>query len=411
MFDGLMQDWTTIAGDGPTPITQSAHTWPALDDFSNVTFWLEVREVDSAIGGAVTLTYETSPTQDESAFRPLASMSLTVSAAPVITKVRLGDNPQVALGRFIRWTLRGPASGLWKACFRIFAAATHGLEGPRGIPGDSSGLRLTLTTATPLTTGDVTASTLYLTPFRHAQIVLFNGTRWEGFTTGEISLAGPLTANKVYDVFAYYQAATDSVRLETSTAWTNDTTRADAVVRLDGVFVKGSDPTRRLVGTVRTNGAGSFVDTTLNRWVWNANNRLDRPLFRTDPATTWLYSGSAWRAANNNSANVVSYVDGAGEEVVTATAVGGTRSNDASPRVGYFGIGLDSSTAVASQLRGSDASPSSGAQLQCTAVYNGYPGIGLHSLYWIERAAGNNVGFSSQPGADYQFGIMGTVKA
>jgi hypothetical protein len=412
MFDGLLQDWTTIAGDGPGPITQSAHAWAELDDFSNVTFWLEVREVDSASGGTVTISYETSPTADESAFRQIGAVALAITSTPTITKIRLGDDPQVALGKYLRWSLQGPATGLWKTCFRVFASGTRGLEGPRGIPGDTSGLRLTLTSATPVTTTDVTGTTLYFTPFRHAQIVLFNGTIWDGFTTDEVSLAGPLTLSSVYDIFAYYDPVTNAVTLEESTAWTNDTTRADSVVRKDGVFVKSSDPTRRLVGTVRTDANGHFVDTVLQRWVWNANNRIERPLFRTDTATSWLYSGSAWRAANNNTANVISYVDGAGEDVVSATAAGATRSGDTSPRIGYFGIGLDSSTTISAQLRGSDSSASTGPQLQTPAVYNGYPGIGVHSLYWIERADGtHNVVFSSQPGADYQFGIIGTVKA
>jgi hypothetical protein len=115
--------------------------------------------------------------------------------------------------------------------------------------------------------------------------------------------------------------------------------------------------------------------------------------------------------ANNDTANVIMYVDGAGEDVVTATVLGAQRSNDASPRIGYSGIGVDSSTAIGALVRGSDAAASTGATLQSTAVYNGYPGIGVHSLFWIERTDGTHpVIFNGQPGNEYQFGIIGTVK-
>jgi len=146
--------------------------------------------------------------------------------------MRLADDPQVALARYVRWSLQGPATGTWKACFRVFASADVGASKVRAASrATRPAFRLTATSGTPVTTVDATGATLYFTPFRHAQLVLFDGTTWTGFTSGELSLAGPLTASSVYDVFAYYDPATNAVKLEQSFAWSNDTTRVDAVVR------------------------------------------------------------------------------------------------------------------------------------------------------------------------------------
>jgi hypothetical protein len=343
-------------------------------------------------------------------FKQIGSVVLGITSKPVVSRIRLGDDPTNALGRFVRWSVAG--AGHWTATFRVFVVPTAALEGALGMCGDTSGFRLTVMSGLPVPTSNVSGTTLYLTPYRHSQILLYDGAGWRRYTSAEVSLAPTLVADTNYDVFAYYDSAERQIALELSSAWTNTTTRADAVSRKDGIFVKTSDPTRRLVGTVRTDANASIDDTTAARFLWNADNRVDRPMLATESTASWVYSGSAWRAANGNSQNALHYVDGAGEDVVSALAIGRANSTSSALQLGLIGIGLDSTTSVAAQIRGGDAVTSSQAAIASRAHYQGYPGLGAHTLYWIERAGGTvNVVFAGSPGFNYQYGISGTVKA
>jgi hypothetical protein len=404
----LLQDWTTVAGVDST-ITQSRRGWLDLGNASNVTFWLDVRDVASD-QGTVTLVYESAPADEDSLFNQVGSVVLGTTTKPVVSRIRLADDPTTALGRFVRWSVIGV--GRWSASFRVFALPTSALEGALGMCGDTSGFRLSLVAGVPIPASDVTGMTVYLTPYRHSQILLYDGENWRRFTSDELSLAPTFLADKNYDVFAYYDSSARQVALELSTAWTNGTTRADAVSRKDGLLVKTADPTRRLVGTVHTDANNTIHDTLAARLLWNAENRVDRPMVVTESTASWLYSGSAWRAANGNSANAIQYVDGVGEDVVAAIAIGRANSTNSSPQLGLIGIGVDSTTSVSAQIRGADAVASSKAAIASRAYYQGYPGVGAHTLYWIERAGGTvNVVFAGSPGFNYQYGISGTVKA
>src|SRR3990167_10006980 len=107
--------------------------------------------------------------------------------------------------------------------------------------------RLTLTSGIPITTADVTAAgTLYFTPHGGDKIGLFDGTRWKIYSFTEISLALTLTSGNNYDVWLYDNAGT--LTLETL-IWTNDTTRATALVTQNGVLSKTGVLTRRYVGS------------------------------------------------------------------------------------------------------------------------------------------------------------------
>jgi hypothetical protein len=136
MFSGLMQDWVTNDGNGTTPFVQSRSGWMDLAAFGDVTFWLDVRSVSPPGAGSVTLAYETSPTMDESAFKALASITLTTSPNPSLTHVALASNP--GLGRYVRWKLTGTAAGNWSATFRIFVAAGVGAGGGAWSPTNAT---------------------------------------------------------------------------------------------------------------------------------------------------------------------------------------------------------------------------------------------------------------------------------
>ena len=113
--------------------------------------------------------------------------------------------------------------------------------------------RLTFTSGSPIMTSTVSsAGTIYYTPYNGNLISLYNGTSWKTMSFSEISLSLTLTSGKNYDVFAYDNSGT--VTLELSSAWTNDTTRTDALTLQDGVYVKSGATTRKYLGTLRASG-------------------------------------------------------------------------------------------------------------------------------------------------------------
>ncbi|MDO8632354.1 MAG: hypothetical protein Q7R41_17870, partial [Phycisphaerales bacterium] len=90
--------------------------------------------------------------------------------------------------------------------------------------------RCSLTTAVPVTTADVTAAgTLYFVPYVGNRIALYDASgNATIYTSPEISIAVPAATSQLYDVFVYANAS-GAPALELL-AWTNDTTRATAIV-------------------------------------------------------------------------------------------------------------------------------------------------------------------------------------
>ena len=141
-------------------------------------------------------------------------------------------------------------------------------------------------------------STIYYTPYTGDRISLWDGTRWVLHEFAELSLAlTGLTASKMYDIFAFHSG---SVQLETSAAWTNNTTRADAVTRKNGVWVKSSDNTRRLIGSFWARTATTTHDRLQNRDICNIDNTVQRQMFKSE-GTSHTYGTASWRAWRNNS--------------------------------------------------------------------------------------------------------------
>ena len=110
----------------------------------------------------------------------------------------------------------------------------------------------------------------------HFQIVIYDGTRLRLYDSAEINAAVVLSAGLAKDVFIYDNSGT--LALEYSAAWTNDTTRADALAAQSGLIVKSGTPTRRHVGTIYGAGTNQTSDTALLRYVSNAYNTVQRAL-------------------------------------------------------------------------------------------------------------------------------------
>lgn len=248
--------------------------------------------------------------------------------------------------------------------------------------------RLTLTTGTPVTTGDVSAATtLYFTPYKGNQIALYDGSLWQryAFTERSITLAG-LTASRPYDVFLYDNAGTLTLDL---TAWTNTTTRATALATQDGVLVKTGALTRRYLGTIYINASGGQTDDTLaKRYVWNYYNRVTRALRRIETTGTWTYTTATIRQANGSTANQVDLVIGVAEVPLQLSLLA-LSSNSNADISRAAGIGEDSTTTMMTTQTGVGAGAIGGtiaanSERVHTSTLNAFPAIGRHFYSWNE---------------------------
>lgn len=281
-------------------------------------------------------------------------------------------------------------------------------------PQEVNGFRLTTESGVPVSTSDRTAqSTIYLTPFSHNCIGLYDGSSWELRTTAEISLAlSGLTSGKNYDVFVYNNSGT--LTLE-ALVWTDDTTRATALAVQDGVYVKTGATTRRYVGTFRTTGTTTTEDSaggTTNqtggkRFLWNAYNQVPRQMAVIDTTDNWSYGTDTVRQANAASGNKVEYVSGLASTLVQARALGVTYLATNSLRAAKVGIGVDSTSAFSGIIQGGYNTASTFVYAPVTGSYRGYPGLGYHYLAWCEKGADGTSAFLGDNAADgQQTGVM-----
>lgn len=286
-----------------------------------------------------------------------------------------------------------------------------------GVAGDGGAVlpslcegRLTLTTAVPVTTADVTAAvTLYFTPFRGNRVSTYGGAAWStaAFAEKSLSLAG-LTANSNYDIFIV-----DSTLALEALIWTDGTNRATALVLQDGVYVKSGATTRRYLGTIRILAEGQTEDSVAHRFVWNATNRLQRPVQVFDATDTWTYAVAAWRQARATATNQVDYVCGLDEDMVAAQVLSAITAG--AGKAGAVGVGVDSTSANSAQLFNEavfNPATGGGGSVDAQATYRGFPGLGYHYLAWIEYARAGTVDFIGDAGvADHQSGLIAEVWA
>lgn len=225
--------------------------------------------------------------------------------------------------------------------FDVFAS--NGDDGVDGL--NNPGGRLTLESGVPLSASDQTAkTTVYYTAYLHSFISLFAAGSWTHNTFGsEKSVAVPSTTNTPFDVFGYLSAG--DLALETVN-WTNDTTRATALVRQDGFWVKSGDATRLYLGTCRTTAvSGQCEDSQARRLVWNQFNREARGLKKELSGSGYTYNTNTYRQTNADTANQVDFIIGLTTSHVWLQNSVLITSTVASA-VANIGIGLNSTTAT-----------------------------------------------------------------
>jgi hypothetical protein len=275
--------------------------------------------------------------------------------------------------------------------------------------------RLTLTSATPVLTADVSAAgTVYYALYTGRIVPLYDGTDFTNVNIGELSnvlansstgKAGPAAgaAASVYDLFVWDDAGTN--RLTRGPVWTNDTTRAagTALTRVNGIYLNNASITNgpaasrgTWVGTIRTDAGAATVTLTIVNplaagggtiWVglWNAYNRIDLDATARDSTASHTYATNTLRAWNGGTGFRATFVRGLDEDGVKVNFNGEVQG--ASSVTTTIGIGLDSTSARAAGSFGAGHFSSTN-ELSVQAVYGGLPGLGVHFLQALESASG-----------------------
>jgi len=297
-----------------------------------------------------------------------------------------------------------PASGYGSIYCKsdgLYFIGDDGTEiGPLGAAGSSGVVdigivdgRLTLESGVPVSTTDQTAkATLYFTPYKGNRIALYDGSsEWNIRTFSELSLdISGYTTGKNYDIWCYDNSGTATLD---STIWTDDTNRATALTRQDGILVKTGDTTRRYLGTIRMSAAGECEDSFVKRFVWNFYNRGIRPLYISD-FTSHTYTTATYRPWNNLTSNRVEFLVGYGILFETdmyneaKSATGGQTVN--------FGMGLDSTnSAITTGMSSSTDRGGYTTLVRCVLASEGYHylqaleyvGAGTGTLYVYRLSA------------------------
>jgi hypothetical protein len=387
---------------------------------------------DGSGGKTAGLWYKADSTNAYSSTSPLIGMAPANISAAALGSVRLGGQMTGLAGLVVGASYYVSTGG---------ALVTTTATGPRRLVGQADSIttlllasdpwvpfvntkdcsgRLTLTTAVPVTTADVTgasAATIYWTPFRGNRCAVYDGTAWTELAFAEISVGVPATTATMYDVFVYNNSGVLALEF---TAWTNDTTRATALALQDGVYIKSGTTTRRYLGSFRTGAvSGQTEDSVAKRYLWNYYNRAERGMQRFETTTSWTYTSVTLRQANAATANQLDFVIGVSEDAVDAR-VSATFSNPTSSNAPLVTFGLDSTTVQAGNQYSTPAFSTGNNGGNSVAVYVGYPGAGRHTLVWLEAVvnSGTAVTFVSNTasvggvttGANIQSGLIGRIR-
>jgi hypothetical protein len=271
--------------------------------------------------------------------------------------------------------------------------------------------RLTLTSGVPVLSATVTAASgLIYTPYVGAIVPQWNGSAWSSTVFAEISQPLNDTTNSpaaavaggLYDLFVWFKAGVAT--LSRGPAWTNPTTRALSLNRVQG-FLANSLPITNgpaagygfYVGTIACDAGAATV--TFNptpaaasggpvggAWVglWNQYNRVSAGATVKDSAT-WSYATNAWRQADGSNNNRITLITGGAEDSITATYSVSQYNNSTYVTVGSsgIGIGLDSTTGANVTIYG-NATQYGPSVIGLSVNFTSLPEFGQHYFQAVE---------------------------
>ncbi|WP_029582381.1 hypothetical protein [Bradyrhizobium sp. URHD0069] len=369
---------------------------------------------------------------------PAAWLTATAYVAgPPASVVVQGGETYVCLVPHVSGTFATDlAAGKWvkvaqKGADGVFVAAPQG--------------RLTLTSGVAITTADVTGVTsIYFTPVAGGAMPIWNGTAFVPTSFSELTLAldstntdtGYHQSGKNFDLWIASDSGT--VRLGTGPAWSSDTDRGTGAGTTELDFSKSAIPTNKntltlrfgsatgntisvpanqatYVGSFRATANGQATDSKAKRLLFNAYNQASRILRVADPNLTWTYSTATWRQVNGSTSNQIDVLLGLGGIGVSLQSLSFCSSSTATIRNVRSGIGLDSTSGIASfDATGGAGGVSNASALILNSFYNGYPGLGKHSLTWLEMGGGADTQTwfgTDTTAANFTSGLTGSMLA
>lgn len=266
------------------------------------------------------------------------------------------------------------------------------------------GGRLTLSSATPIMTSDVSNSTsIYYTPYIHDKVPIYNGTNWiittftelTNTTTDNTKNPAAVGASSNYDLFVWSDSGT--LRLGRGPAWTSDTARGTGagtteLERVNGIWmnkiaITNGPAAKRgtYVGTIRSN-ASSTIDWELGGLgaagdaivlhVDNAYNAVPIHAESRDSTDSWVYTTAAWRAANNSALMRASFICGLPGKFVSAVYNGMAIAANS-----WIGVCLDATNTYTGRT---GACQITAGIAYAAGAYDGAPGLGSHYLQAVE---------------------------
>jgi hypothetical protein len=331
------------------------------------------------------------------------SISATITLGTKTLKSRINNNVAYAPGQY--WIISATTTEGGDEIYGNVIAVPNPFPGEQVCNG-----RLTLTTATPVLTSNVTAATtIYFTPYNGAKISLYENGVWVTRLFAEASLAlTNFTASTNFDIFGYWSAG--ALVLE-AVAWTNTTTRATAIVTQDGIWCKTGYLYKRYLGTIRTTSTTgqtewSPVARPANMLIYNApGNQIVTKVKVIDPTDAWA-TAADWHEMNGSTLNRINIVNGLtyNESEIKSNVIAVSTSNS----IGLSGIGLDSNVNIADLQAYFGGLTSMQAGCVETLV-NGIP-LGFHYLQALEAASGATVNFYGTAATYRNAGLIGWVK-
>ncbi|MCD6576812.1 MAG: hypothetical protein J7K66_02205, partial [Anaerolineaceae bacterium] len=243
--------------------------------------------------------------------------------------------------------------------------------------------RLSLSTGVPVPSSDISSSSIvYFTPYFGNRVALYvQDYGWRIYSFSELTLdISGIADGKSIDVWLYDNAGTLTLAY---TEWSNDTLRATAIVRQDGVLVKSGSPSYRYLGSVHLSAAGETCDSVLKRLVWNNYHRVKRQLLKMAPTSGWTYTAETVRPLNNDSTERFEVMVGVDEDPIFAMLYQTTKTSSSG---GWqtVGFGIDTTTEFDSDCLTNNLDATHDQHNH--AFYIGHVGIGYHKIQFLENA-------------------------
>jgi len=286
--------------------------------------------------------------------------------------------------------------------------------------------RLTLNSNTPVMTADATAQTsVYYTPYQGNIVPIYDGTNTQSYTFSQLTMALSTTnqtSGNIYDLFIFLNSSV--VTIGAGPAWSSSSSRGTGAGTTELQQTNGLWTNKNSI--TLTNGSSSYSSISAGQatyvgsvymtangqtgmqftpaaasggsnnilGLYNAYNRINTKSVEQESTSSWTYSSSTVRAANNSSSNKISFVDGLQQSFIDASYEMYMSAGGAG---GGIGLQIDSSTSC-SVIEFN--APSAASSIMAHDDYK--PVLGLHSVYAVE-ANGNNTTTSTY----YSSGTVG----